>query len=157
MNQVTQLVDIPLPNAIPWWPLAAGWYGVALVGLLFLLVLMYRKRQRWVADGYRRAALKQLQSLTLNDAGRMNQVIRNTAMSANLCDVKLSQTGALWYRAIINSSRNVIFTEAQLQQLERLNYQSATQALRYLSESDFSKLNQLCQRWVKEHHFEHQS
>jgi hypothetical protein len=157
MNLVTQLVDIPLPDSIPWWPLAPGWYGVMLAILLLLMLLIVRKRQRWMANGYRRTALAQLQSMTVHDAGAMNQVIRRTVMLAKPCDDELSQTGASWYRVIVSCSPKAIFTEAQLQQLEALNYQSAKHVSQHLSESDFSKLNQLCQRWVKEHRFEHQS
>ncbi|MCL1048764.1 DUF4381 domain-containing protein [Shewanella abyssi] len=157
MNLVTQLVDIPLPESILWWPLEPGWYGIMFVVLLFLVVVIVRKRRRWIANAYRRAALRQLQSMTVQDAAVMNQVMRRTAMLAKLSDDKLSQTGALWYRVLVNSSPRDIFTEMQVQQLEGLNYQSAKHISQLLSERDFSQLNHLCQRWVKEHRFEHQS
>ncbi|QQX81630.1 DUF4381 domain-containing protein [Shewanella sp. KX20019] len=155
MNLVTQLVDIPLPASIPWWPLEPGWYGIMFVVLLFLIVVIVRQRRRWIANAYRRAALRQLQSLTVHDAAVMNQVMRRTAMLAMQCDNKLSQIGGPWYRLIMNSSPEAIFTEMQLIRLEALNYQSSKHLSQHLSKSDFSKLNQLCQRWVKEHRFEH--
>lgn len=156
MNQVMQLVDIPLPEPISWWPLSTGWYVVLIAICLALGLLMIRKRRRWVANRYRRVAYRELQTLTLENASAMNQILRQ-AVSNGKSSIVLNHTGVAWYQLIRSSSKQPILSESQLFQLEQLNYQPAQNVAKHLSQNDFVTLKELCLRWVKEHHFEHES
>lgn len=42
---LAQLRDIHTPNRLSWWPLAPGWFAVALVALGFIAWFMYGYRQ----------------------------------------------------------------------------------------------------------------
>ncbi|NOR19848.1 MAG: DUF4381 family protein, partial [Xanthomonadales bacterium] len=85
------LNDIVLPANVEWWPLASGWYF--LLGLLLIAVgwYGYRSAQRWIANRYRRAALRELELLKEavgNDVDRNNNLrqlpvlLKRTALSA---------------------------------------------------------------------------
>lgn len=154
MNQVKQLVDIPLPEPISWWPISTGWYVVLIAILLVIGLLIVRKRRRWVKNRYRRVAYRELQALTLDNAGAMNQILRQ-AVQTGADNIVLNHTGYSWHQLLVHSCKQSVFTEPQFNLLEQLNYQSAQCVAVNLSASDFATLKGLCLRWVKEHHFEH--
>ena len=58
------LNDIALPETVAWWPLASGWYFIIGLLLIALAWSVYRRRQRWTRNRYRRMALSELQVLT---------------------------------------------------------------------------------------------
>ncbi len=156
MNQMTQLVDIPLPEPISWWPLSTGWYVVLIAICLVLSLFIVRKRRRWVANRYRRVAYRELQTLTLDNASDMNLILRQAVLNGK-SPIVLNHTGAEWYQLISRSCEQPILSESQLNLLEQLNYQPAQSVVNHLSQTDFVKLKELCLRWVKEHHFERES
>lgn len=79
-TSLDRLHDLASPPAIPWWPVAPGWYVVAGLLLLAALWLAYRWRRRWLANSYRREAL---QALTLaTDASSIAALLRRTALAA---------------------------------------------------------------------------
>lgn len=63
MNPLSQLRDIHLPQAVGFWPIAIGWYVLALLVLVFasVMAMLWRKRQARLAP--KRAALAQLARL----------------------------------------------------------------------------------------------
>ncbi len=156
MNQVAQLVDIPLPEPISWWPLSNGWYVVLIAICCVLSVLIVRKRRRWVANRYRRVACRELQTLTVDNASAMNQILRQAVLNGQ-SSIVLNHTGAAWYQLISRSCEQSIFSESQFYLLEQLNYLPTKNEANQLSQADFITLKELCLRWVKEHRFEHES
>jgi hypothetical protein len=54
------LHDIVTPEAAGWWPLAPGWYGVALLVLILSAWYVVRRLRRWRRNAYRREALAAL-------------------------------------------------------------------------------------------------
>ncbi len=65
MNNPVELPlrDYHLPTAVSWWPPAPGWWVLLLVGLL-LLMAGYLWRRRWLAQGWRRAARRELDAIS---------------------------------------------------------------------------------------------
>ena len=61
----TQLRDISGLDAIPWWPLATGWWLLAalLVALVFALISLLRNLRHYPAGSWHRDAWKQLRDL----------------------------------------------------------------------------------------------
>jgi hypothetical protein len=98
MNQAVtsldRLHDIVLPPAVPWWPLAPGWYGLFLVVLGLVLVLAHRAWKRHCATAYRRAALRELTKAS--DAAAIAELLRRTALAMAPRAVVAGQTGATW-------------------------------------------------------------
>ena len=61
-DMATRLRDIQGLDEISWWPLATGWWLLALLAivLLFALVLVVRNLRRYPAGSWRRHGWKQL-------------------------------------------------------------------------------------------------
>lgn len=57
------LHDIVVPPAVAWWPVAPGWYGVAIVLLAVCGWFLARRLRRWRRNAYRREALRALAQL----------------------------------------------------------------------------------------------
>lgn len=54
------LRDLHLPDAIGWWPLAPGWWGVIVILGLVLSYVLWRAFRRWQFNGPRRYAMREL-------------------------------------------------------------------------------------------------
>ena len=54
------LRDLQLPDAIGWWPLAPGWWGVIAVIVVVLAYLLMRLYRQWQCNAPRRYAMRAL-------------------------------------------------------------------------------------------------
>jgi len=93
-TSLDRLHDIVLPPAVSWWPPAPGWYVVGGILVILILVLAHRAWKHWHANAYRRAALRELDSV--NDPARIAEVLRRTALAAAPRPVIAGKTGAAW-------------------------------------------------------------
>ncbi len=59
-NAGLPLRDLHLPDAISWWPLAPGWWGVIAILALILAVVVWRVHRRWQFNAPRRYAMREL-------------------------------------------------------------------------------------------------
>jgi hypothetical protein len=91
---LAHLHDLVLPPAVPWWPPAPGWYAVFGLALAAVARLGWRSWQRWRANAYRRAALRELQSL--RDAAAIAELLRRTALAVVPRPIVAGMTGAAW-------------------------------------------------------------
>jgi len=88
------LHDLVLPPAVPWWPPAPGWYAVLALLVLAAAWLTSRFWKRWRANAYRRAALRELDSL--EDAAAIAELLRRTALAIVPRPVVAEKTGTAW-------------------------------------------------------------
>ena len=65
-GSLQNLHDIVVPEAVPWWPPAPGWYVVGAVLGILLLWLGIRRVRRYRADRFRRMALAELSRIESN-------------------------------------------------------------------------------------------
>ncbi len=74
---VTQLRDIQGLDTIPWWPIATGWWllAVLVIALIFVLVSLVRNLLRYPAGSWRRYAWKELRMLKQQSSGMTAQQI----------------------------------------------------------------------------------
>ena len=92
------LHDIVVPQPVPFWPPAPGWYVVLGLALLLVLRLVIRSVVRFRRNAYRRAALAELN--TLPDSSAVAQqvaaLLKRTALAAFPREQVASLTGSSW-------------------------------------------------------------
>ena len=88
------LRDIIEPPTVGWWPLAPGWWVVFFILTAVAIVLAVRGWQRWQANAYRRAALRELQSAT--GVAAIAEVLKRTALCVWPRNQVASLSGQAW-------------------------------------------------------------
>ncbi len=79
-GSLDNLRDIAVPPAVPWWPLAPGWYVVGTLALLGIALLTRRQWKLWKRNAYRREAM-----LRLHEAATTPEIadlLKRTALAA---------------------------------------------------------------------------
>ena len=108
-----RLQDIVLPPEISWWPLAAGWYLLAVILLALLIWLGLRLMRSYRRNAYRRAALAELQGLrdrSFNQqstdtavVGELAELLRRTALAAAPRNEVAALSGLAWHEFLNES------------------------------------------------------
>ena len=93
-TSLDRLHDVALPPDISWWPLAPGWYFIITLLALTSLWLAWRFWSKWQANAYRRAALREL--ATMSSAPEIATLLRRTALVIAPRDLVAARTGAAW-------------------------------------------------------------
>ncbi len=88
-DPLAQLHPLREPAAIGWWPPAPGWWLLAGLALVLLLVLGWLAWKRWRGNGYRRQALRQLEAIALEPDAREDPQVFATRVNALLKSVAL--------------------------------------------------------------------
>lgn len=99
------LRDLHLPEPIGWWPLAPGWWFLAVVALLGLVLLLRLYWRRRAGGAARRHALRRLDELTLEFdqhhdavafAARLSELLRRTMLAYAPRQEVAGLTGDAW-------------------------------------------------------------
>lgn len=75
------LRDLHLPEAIGWWPLAPGWWGVIAVLAVVAAHLAWRMFRRWRINAPRRYALRELARFEAEYLEHRNPVMLGSQLS----------------------------------------------------------------------------
>lgn len=142
-TSLERLHDLVLPPAVPWWPLATGWYIVIGLLLVLLLVLAYRTWKSWKANAYRRVALRQLAQA--KDAIAIAELLRCTALAIAPRQVIAEKTDMAWTDWLIAQCPEAMPDTVRTQL-------TAGVYGRHAEESDFGALREYAARWIKGHH-----
>ena len=157
------LNDIVLPATVGWWPLAPGWYF--LIGLLLTVLawLGYRSLHLWMNNRYRRAALRELQSLEerihaseergaeVRDA-KLRQIpilLKRTALSVYPRSQVASLSGKDWFHFLNSTVENPSFTEFIANTLSKISYSSGE--LSDIDSTATAALLNASRQWLKHH------
>ncbi len=159
-DPLAQLRDIHLPPAIETsplaieaWPPAPGWWILAFLAALTILLSFYWLWNRWQRNKYRREAIKELDGLLQSYAAHgdtaeylqdYQRLLKRVALTRyNRQDVA-NLTGESWVAFLDKSSDSNEFTMGDGQILIDGNYQAAPEA-------NIDKLHSLGQHWIRKH------
>jgi hypothetical protein len=142
-TSLDRLHDLVLPPAVPWWPLATGWYVVMGIILVFLLILTYRTWKSWKANAYRRAALSQLAET--KDALAIAELLRCTALAVAPRHVIAEKTDMAWTNWLMAQCPEAMPDAVRTQLTAGIYDQLAEDA-------DIRALREYAACWIKGHH-----
>lgn len=110
VNLLSQLRDIHAAPQAAWWPPAPGWWLLALLGLIGLVLLLRHILARWLVRRRRRLLLRQLDELQTGlDAGSrpqeyvaaINRVLKSVAIRAFPGECCERMEGLQWVRFLV--------------------------------------------------------
>ncbi|HSR75439.1 MAG TPA: DUF4381 domain-containing protein [Xanthobacteraceae bacterium] len=148
-DPVADLIDIPLPAQIGLWP--ETWtsrIAIALV-VLGLIAAVWWLARWWHANGYRRAALAELDQIARAPqptAGGLELLVRRTALAAFPRDVIAPLTGQAWLRFLDRSYGGDEFSKGAGRALATAPYAPAQTI------ENIGPLADLVRRWIRTHH-----
>jgi hypothetical protein len=152
---LADLHDIVTPEPVSWMPATIGWAVVGAVLSLLLIVAGWRAWRRWKADAYRRAALKELQSLRDGlDAtpsptatiGRVSELLKRTALVAFPRARVAALSGEGWTSFLNETSTGAPFDGRAGRSLRDLEYAPATDG-----DNAVDALLDAAARWIRGH------
>jgi hypothetical protein len=149
---LAQLHDIVAPAPVaPWWPLAPGWYLLALLAGWGLWRVLRRRRAR----RYRVEALAELHALRRRSAEPREAVaailvlLKRTALAAYPRAQVASLNGTPWWRFLDGSSGKGRFAEGLGELAEEVVY--AQQGVDEPSKKDLKRLYRAAEQWIRRH------
>jgi hypothetical protein len=131
---LANLHGIVLPEPVPWWPPAPGWYwlGGALAAAAAWLAV--RALRRWHADAYRRAALAELDAIGARaeapDAGAdalraLPALLKRAALAAYPRERVAALSGPRWWAFLDATGGGTAFGGGAGPRLDALGYDPA--------------------------------
>jgi hypothetical protein len=152
------LNDIVLPATVGWWPLAGGWYLLCALLLIALAWIGYRSIRRWIENGYRRAALHELQ-LLVQDVQKPEKrntglrqlpvLLKRTALSVYPREQVASLSGDDWYDYLNSQTDSPAFTQPDRSLLNSISY--STGDLNDVDSQAEAALIEAIKFWLKHH------
>lgn len=152
------LNDIVMPAAVGWWPLASGWYW--LLGLLLITFIWwaFRLSKHWIANRYRRTALREL--LLLKQAAQTEEMrasslrqlpvlLKRTALSAYPRSAVASLSGNDWYQFLNSSLEKPVFTASMSITLGNIAY--SRRDIAAIDQHTSEELIAASAQWMKRH------
>lgn len=126
-GSLENLRDIVVPDPVPWWPVAPGWYVVWAVALLGLLWFGVQWIRNYRANRYRREALAELERIQwsfLSPSARASALyelavlLKRVALTAFPREVVAELSGEPWRRFLNEVGKTAAFTPDMLRLME---------------------------------------
>jgi hypothetical protein len=138
-----KLHDFYQPPSPAWTPQTAGWYILfAIVGLLVVWMGVHLVRG-WLANRYRRAALREL---VLLPPSEFSALLKRTALEAWPRERVASLSGAAWLNFLDEAVGEETFRLAPADRIEEIALQTVT-----LSNEDEHALRETVATWIRRH------
>ena len=157
-GSLQNLHDIVMPSPVPWWPPAPGWYAVCACIAVAVAWFFRQSYRHWRANGYRRAALRELNHLQdLIESGdrdpamrKLPELLKRTAMSVWPREQIASLTGAGWLQFLDTSGNTSAFSQGAGRLLLELAY-AGHQKMNMISNDQVRSLTRVIEKWIREH------
>ena len=127
-KELTQLRDIHLPTPVGWWPLAPGWYGLAILVLVIVLILVFYISRSYLNGRAKRQALCLLTNYEQQHQRLPNSQITTARISELLKRVALvyfpredvaSLQGERWLAFLNKTGKRLDFNQVRTALLEQ--------------------------------------
>lgn len=150
-QELAQLQDIHLPEAIGWWPLAPGWYVLAALLLVLVMGGCFFFVRSYLNGRARRQALLMLTTYQQQYQQEMNNELTAARISELLKRVALvyypraevaSLTGNAWVQFLNSTAKGVNFNIVR-QDLLETPYQS-------MKDCDLQPLFNMARIWIEQ-------
>lgn len=104
-SSLSQMHDVVIPTAVSWWPLAPGWYGLAVLILVAAIWRLLRWMRHYRANAYRRQAVAAIsaldastQGVSAEDASELKRLLKRTALTSFGREPVASLSGSAWWQ-----------------------------------------------------------
>jgi Ca-activated chloride channel family protein len=155
-DPVAGLIDIPLPQAVSFWP--ATWTSRIAVALLIigLITAVIWYMRRWYGNRYRRAALAELDGIVhsptaesdpVSTIDRMALLVRRTALVVFPREKIAPLNGAAWLDFLDRSYAGHEFSQGAGRALGLAPY-----APRSVAAGEVPPIADLVRQWIRTHH-----
>ncbi len=114
-----QMHDIVLPDPISWWPLAPGWWVILLILALAVIWLSAAAYRRWKKNAYRRAALRELESISPAD---IPALVKRVSLCIYPREQVATLSGEAWLEFLDQAGNTQDFTQGPGRYLLELSY-----------------------------------
>jgi Domain of unknown function (DUF4381) len=142
-GSLNKLHDFYQPPPAAWTPQTAGWYVVFSVIGLLILWFAARTVRRWIANRYRRAALRELATVAPQ---QYSTLLKRTALAAWPRDKVASLNGPAWLKFLDETSGESQFLRSPGNQIEEIGLRPVT-----LSADTEQALRTLAAKWIRRH------
>ncbi len=123
VDLLNMLEPVPEPEAISMFPATVGWVYLGLALLVLLAALVRAMLKRYAASAYRRAALKELNTIDKADVQALAALLRRTALAAYPRSEVAALTGPDWIAFLNKTGAGARIDGADAQALARAAYQ----------------------------------
>lgn len=138
-----QLHDFYQPPPPAWTPQTTGWYVLfGIIGLLLLWMIVHATR-RWLANRYRREALRELVNLPPD---QFSALLKRVALTAWPRERVASLSGDAWLKFLSESANDHLFLNAPGNRIEEIALRAAT-----VSSEDEQALRKTTAEWIRRH------
>jgi len=152
-GNLQNLNDIVMPDAVPWWPLAPGWYVLAAVVAVVLAVLFIRWQQNRRRNRYRMQALHELSLIRQDGSTEALQalpaLLKRTALAAWPRAEVAALSGAAWHHFLDESAAMDGFCSGAGATLDWLAYTMSAESEPAVP--DREQVLDAAELWLKQH------
>ena len=145
-----QLHDIIIPPAVSYWPLAPGWYALALLVFAYGIYVALKYWSSYQKDLYRREALKVLSMLDEEDASKEISTLLELMKRVALQCFGRKKVAALshdaWWDFTEQHSKAKVAAEVR-ERSQKILYSPNEEA----TEKDVKMLKQVAKVWITTH------
>ncbi|MEZ8351110.1 DUF4381 domain-containing protein [Vibrio splendidus] len=160
---MASLSEPSLPESISWLPNAPGWYWLLLLLFCFALYRVYLVIQKYLANTYRRAALVELEQLSLEAQSgdissfqKLPQLLRRTALYAFPRAEVAPITGTDWEKWLDDHcTKRQFSTEFSTSELSGVLAQLAYSSAATLTGEKRNAIMENVALWIKHHEVSH--
>ena len=153
MGNLQNLNDIVMPDAAPWWPLAPGWYVLAAVVAVVLVVLFIRWQRNRLRNRYRVQALHELSLIRQDGSAEALQalpaLLKRTALAAWPRAEVAALSGPAWHHFLDDSAAMDRFCSGAGATLDWLAYTMSAEPA--IAGSDREQVLDAAELWLKQH------